>query len=255
MPKVALQSEPIVQRHVNALALATFLSDRVPDRTHKVNTGWFFESLTEGESALYILFADWCENQATQNIGLTDGLLSITKRSILAGRQTDYLLGRCVVAVRNIADRWGNELNALQSQVELMKTSSGDSKPEQALAIQLTRLRGEYLLGVLATLGFLPGYGFPTDVVQLVTTTLEDMERIKRSEPSIREDNRAKRSGFPSRNLAIAIRDYAPGTDTVLDGRVYRSGGVTLNWQIPAAMDASPEIQNLRWVWLCKLWE
>ncbi len=251
MPKVALQSEPIVQRHVNALALATFLSDRVPDRTHKVNTGWFFESLTEGESALYILFADWCENQATQNIGLTDGLLSITKRSILAGRQTDYLLGRCVVAVRNIADRWSNELNALQSQVELMKTSSGDSKPEQALAIQLTRLRGEYLLGVLATLGFLPGYGFPTDVVQLVTTTLEDMERIKRSEPSIREDNRAKRSGFPSRNLAIAIRDYAPGTDTVLDGRVYRSGGVTLNWQIPAAMDASPEIQNLRWVWRC----
>ena len=251
MPKVALQSEPIVQRHVNALALATFLSDRVPDRTHKVNSGWFFESLTEGESALYILFADWCENQATQNIGLTEGLLSITKRSILAGRPADYLLGRCVVAVRNIADRWGNELNALQSQLELMKTPLGDSKPEQALEIQLTRLRGEYLLGVLATLGFLPGYGFPTDVVQLVTTTLDDLGRRKRSDPSAREDNRAKRSGFPSRNLAIAIRDYAPGTDTVLDGRVYRSGGVTLNWQIPAEMDASPEIQNLRWVWRC----
>ena len=252
MPQVALQSEPIVQRHINALALATFLYDRVADRTLKVNTSWFFESLTEGESALYAIFADWCENEATENNNLINGLLLITKRSILAGRPADYLLGRCIVAVRTIAERWGNELNALQSQLELMKTSLGDSKPEQALEIQLKRLRGEYLLGILATLGFLPGYGFPTDIVQLVTTTMDDLERKKRPDPSIREDNRAKRSGFPSRNLAIAIRDYAPGTDTVVDGRVYRSGGVTLNWQIPADMEASPEIQNLRWVWRCE---
>jgi hypothetical protein len=36
-----------------------------------------------------------------------------------------------------------------------------------------------------------------------------------------------------------------------LDGRVYRSSGVTLNWQIPAEANAQPEIQNLRWVWRC----
>ncbi len=252
MPQVALQSEPIVQRHVNALALAAFLSDRVPDRTLKVNTGWFFESNSEGESALCNIFIDWCENQAVSIDWLTQGLLSVSRRSILAGRPAEYLLEHCVTAVGNIAERWGNELNALLSQQELVKTALGNSKPEQALEIQLKRLRGEYLLGVLASLGFLPGYGFPTDVVQLVTTTIDDLERKKRLEPSVREDNRTKRAGFPSRNLAIAIRDYAPGTDTVLDGRVYRSGGVTLNWQIPAEMDGAPEIQNLRWVWRCK---
>jgi len=251
MPQVALQSEPIVQRHVNASALAAFLSDRVPDRTHKVNTGWFFESFSEGESALCSVFADWCETQAAQNDLLTQGLFSITKRSILAGRSAGYLLERCVTAIGKIAESWGNELNALLSQQVLVKTTLGDSKPEQALEIQLKRLRGDYLLGVLATLGFLPGYGFPTDVVQLVTTTLDDLSRRNRPDPSVREDNRAKRAGFPSRNLSIAIRDYAPGTDTVLDGRVYRSGGVTLNWQIPAEMEGAPEIQNLRWVWRC----
>jgi DEAD/DEAH box helicase domain-containing protein len=251
MPQVALQSEPIVQRHVNALALAAFLSDRVPERIIKVNTGWFFESFSEGESAPCKLFADWCENQAMYIDLLAEGLLSITKRSILAGRSADYLLERCATALLKIAERWGNELSALLSQQELVKTKEGNSKPEQAIEIQLKRLRGEYLLGVLATLGFLPGYGFPTDVVQLVTTTLDDLGRRNRTDSSAREDNRAKRAGYPSRNLAIAIRDYAPGTDTVLDGRVYRSDGVTLNWQMPAEMDGSPEIQNLRWVWRC----
>ncbi len=251
MPQVALQSEPIVQRHVNALVLAAFLSDRVSERTHKVNTGWFFESISEGESTPCQLFTNWCENYAL-NLGLLkQGLFLITKRSILDGRSAEYLLERCVIALSKVAERWCNELSALVSQQELVKTREGNSKPEQAIDIQLKRLRGEYLLGVLASLGFLPGYGFPTDVVQLITTTLEDLERKNRPDLNTREDNRSKRAGFPSRNLAIAIRDYAPGTDTVLDGRVYRSGGVTLNWQLPAEMDGVPEIQNLRWVWRC----
>jgi len=60
------------------------------------------------------------------------------------------------------------------------------------------------------------------------------------------------RHGYPARELAIAIRDYAPGTDTVLDGRVYRSGGVTLNWHVPPDHEAPSEIQSLRWVWRCQ---
>ena len=52
--------------------------------------------------------------------------------------------------------------------------------------------------------------------------------------------------------MAIAVRDYAPGTDTVLDGRVYRSDGVTLNWHMPAEQEGPPEIQSLRWAWRCR---
>jgi len=137
------------------------------------------------------------------------------------------------------------------AQQRLVQTREGNSKPEQALALQLQRLRGEYLLGELANLGFLPGYGFPTNVVPFVTTTLEDLKPRSLSDSSRREDNRSRRAGYPTRHLAIALRDYAPGTDTVLDGRVYRSDGVTLNWQIPAEAEVAPEIQNLRWMWRC----
>ncbi len=38
---------------------------------------------------------------------------------------------------------------------------------------------------------------------------------------------------LPSRQLPVAIREYAPGANLVLDGRVYRSGGVTLSWHLP----------------------
>lgn len=250
MPQVALQSETIIQRHVNSMALAYFLSDRIPDKTHKVTTGWFFESTQEDESAPCDVFARWCEEQALTIECLLNGLIALTKRSIFAGKSPKFLLGACVESLARVVDKWRHELDGLLSQYEVLKTQEGNSKPEQAVQIQLARLRGEYLLGVLASMGFLPGYGFPTDVVQLVTTTLDDLSRKTKNEAT-REDNRSKRAGFPSRNLAIAIRDYAPGTDTVLDGRVYRSSGVTLNWHMPAEIESAPEIQNLRWVWRC----
>jgi DEAD/DEAH box helicase domain-containing protein len=233
-------------------ALAYFLTDRIPDKTHKVTAGWFFESTQENESAPCDVFTNWCEEQALTIERLAEGLFALTKRSIFAGRSPEYLLVGCVESLSRVVDRWRHESDGLLSQYEILKIKEGNSKPEQAVQIQLTRLRGEYLLGVLATMGFLPGYGFPTDVVQLVTTTLEDLLRKTKKEGFDREDNRSKRAGFPSRNLAIAIRDYAPGSDTVLDGRVYRSSGVTLDWHMPAEMDNAPEIQNLRWVWRCE---
>lgn len=248
LPRVALQSEPIVQRHLNALALATFLRARAPD-IRRLHTGWFFESTDAATSAPWERFADWCE-EAPSADQMAEGLAALTHRTVLAGRSAAYLLARTAQVMRRVAERWRREPDALLDQQRAVATREGNSKPEQAIAIQLQRLRGEYLLGELANLGFLPGYGFPTDVVPFVTTTVEDLQR--KSGDSEREDNRSRRAGYPSRHLTIAIRDYAPGTDTVLDGRVYRSGGVTLNWQMPAEAEAEPEIQSLRWAWRCR---
>jgi hypothetical protein len=136
--------------------------------------------------------------------------------------------------------------------LEIVKTREGNSRPEKAIDFQLKRVRKEYLLSELATRHFLPGYGFPTGVVSLITTTMEELTRRQRRSEQEREDNRAVRHGYPARELAMAIRDYAPGTDTVLDGRVYRSGGVALNWHVPPGPEGPPEIQSLRWVWRCQ---
>lgn len=250
LPQVALHSPTIVQRHLNALALARFLSHQLHN-IPKLRTGWFFETGGNQSTASADQFATWCVTKAQYDLDLTTGFAALADRTCLAGRATTDHLAQIAAAMQQVSDRWQRELDALLDQRSELQTNAGDSKPEQAIDLQLKRLRGEYLLGELANLGFLPGYGFPTDVVALVTTTMDDLAQQRSNAATQREDHRTRRAGYPSRNLALAIRDYAPGTDTVLDGRVYRSDGVTLNWHLPEELDIAPEIQDLQWLWRC----
>ncbi|MCC6707088.1 MAG: DEAD/DEAH box helicase [Gammaproteobacteria bacterium] len=251
LPTVALQSEVIVQRHVNAVVLGRFLKRHEPERVHRVQTGWFFESDDHG-SAPCERFENWLEHEAAGDETLLGGLRTVVQRTVLGGLGVTRLLSGAVVALRESVRRWRADLEGLLSQLGAVETKEGESPAEKAIYFQLKRLREEYLLGELADLGFLPGYGFPTDVVSLVTTTMDDLLARRGGGREQREDNRAQRAGFPSRNLAVALRDYAPGGDTVLDGRVYTAGGLTLNWHLPADANAANEVQSLRWLWRCK---
>ena len=105
---------------------------------------------------------------------------------------------------------------------------------------------GEFLLGSLADRGFLPGHGFPTDVVSFMPG-----KEFKSPQDVSAEGARQFRTVGPQRSLDLAIRDYAPGSEVVLDGLVYRSAGVTLNWKRPANEDNVAEVQSLRFLWRC----
>ena len=250
VPRVSLQSVPIIQRHINALSLSVFLARATPNDLLRLTAGWFFEDMNTDSSAPSERFCDWCQTEARHDDVLRHGIRQLQRRTCLDGRPAEDLLDNTAAMLRQVAESWRAEVQALLDSLDIVKTRASNSKPERAISLQLERIRREYLLSELTTRNFLPGHGFPTGVVSLVTTTMEDLER-KRREPE-REDNRAVRSGYPARELPIAIRDYAPGTDTVLDGRVYRSDGVTLNWHIPAGQEGPLEIQSLRWVWRCR---
>ena len=243
---------PIVQRHINALSLAAFLAQAAPSDFLRLTAGWFFESMNADSSAPWEHFCDWCQTDAGHNDILRSGVQQLQRRTCLDGRPVEDLLDNTATMLRQVADSWRDEIQALLDSREIVRTRAGNSRPEKAIDFQLERIRREYLLSELTTRNFLPGHGFPTGVVSLVTTTMEELERRRQNQAREREDNRAIRSGYPARELPIAIRDYSPGTDTVLDGRVYRSGGVTLNWHIPADQEGPPEIQSLRWMWRCR---
>ncbi|KPV39946.1 hypothetical protein AN478_07055 [Thiohalorhabdus denitrificans] len=253
-PRVDLRSIPIVQRHINALALATFLSANGPDSVPRLRTGWFYEASGEEDqrSTPAERFIYWCRAPESWPTDLPRGLKSLTRGSQLEGITVQELMDRTAEAMQAVSSEWLNEIRGLLAQYRELATKDGQSKPEIALNMRLDRWRREYLLRQLANQAFLPGYGFPTGVVPLVTTTAEELNRDRASNPQgEREDNRQRRAGYPTRDLAVAMRDYAPGTDTVLNGRVYRSSGVTLNWQLPVEAEGAPEIQDLRWIWQC----
>ena len=75
-------------------------------------------------------------------------------------------------------------------------------------------MTGENCLGELADRGVPPGHGFPTNVVSFVSKDKPDNDETETDGG----DNRLRRRNYPSRNLDVAIRDYAPGAEVVIDG-------------------------------------
>ncbi|CAO3444054.1 DEAD/DEAH box helicase [Azospirillum largimobile] len=251
-PSVSLDSPVIVQRHVNALLLSAFLRDHATgSNIPKLEAGAFFEPSPEAEAegrddSLVAAFQAWCENPAGLPERVATDVTVLVSGTCLEGRAG--LRFDTAVAVAEATAAWRREWQALKdTRAALATTEDGARK---ALDVQLKRLRGAYLLSELASRSVLPGYGFPTDVVSFVNTTAVRLAEAE-GDGGSRDDNRFTARGYPTRQLNLAIRDYAPGSDVVVDGLVYRSAGVTLNWKRPASDEGVREIQAIGFAWKC----
>lgn len=243
-PRVALESRPLVQRHVNALLLGRFLRLTEADGLSLEAKAFFDPDL--GEQAPWARFRAWLGADAYAEPGLADAIARVVARTTLAG--VDDLTGRCADALLPIAQAWIVERDALVQDLAATDVEAA----RRAIEVQLKRMDGEFLLGELAHAGFLPGHGFATDVVPFVALSPADREAARGATGGReREDAGSRARRFPTRQLDMAIREYAPGGDVVVDNIVYRSAGVTLNWKRPATAEESAELQSIRWFWRC----
>ncbi len=249
VPRVALDSARLVQRHVNSLCLGAYLEGR---DVRRLKTGWFFQDDGAGSSPGR-QFVEWCRFDAERDERLVTGLNRLVRGTALAAGETMSLLDTTGDAMTRSMDAWRLEADALRKDAEQFGGHESDSRAPALLAIkrQLRRLEGEYLLTELANRQFLPGYGFPTGIVSFVPTTIDELKR-RQNEREGKNESLGKRLGYPSRQMEMAIREYAPGAEIVMDGRVYESGGVTLNWHLPPGVEDLGEIQALRHVWRCR---
>ena len=248
-PKVALDSARLVQRHVNSLCLGAFLEGR---DVHRLKTGWFFQDDGSGSSPGRQFF-EWCRSDAEEDERLNAGLTRLVQGTALAASAPENLLAGAAKALARSMDAWQREVDALRKDAEQFRDEHTEVRAPAVLAIerQLRRLEEEYLLRELANRQFLPGYGFPTGVVSFIPTTIEELKRRQAAREG-REEALGKRLGYPSRQMEMAIREYAPGAEIVMDGRVYESAGVTLNWHLPPGVEGMSEVQALRHVWRCR---
>ena len=240
--RVSLSSERIVQRHVNALALTRFFStEHTVTEVHRLTAGWFFDELPDRVSVSN-RFQRWLDSAAAGDPWVKEGLKHLRRRSILEGIKVEQLLRTVAEAIREVTTKWRAEVDPLVEEESALEGNRGNRPALRAIKIQLQRLREEYLLKELALRNFMPGYGFPTQIVPFVTTTAEDLKRT----------NISSKKQYPTRDLFQAILEYAPGSDIVVDGRVLRSSGLTLNWKIPASDESVREIQAIRFAWRCR---
>jgi hypothetical protein len=159
-------------------------------------------------------------------------VLALSKPQVFSRRTADD--------ITDITETWLKEYEyAMQEKAYFEGCNESKSAALRALMAQLELLTGAYLLKELATRRFLPDYGFPTDIVAFNPI----YKAPKKSNGGWqREDKWGQSRDLPSLNRITGLREYAPGAEFVLDGLVYRSQGVTLNWK-PATQDDVKEAQ------------
>ena len=241
VPRVALESIPIVSRHLNAYLLANYLNNKFSKESlPKLKAGKFF--ISDTNVAVYERFNNWLDNDALNDTNVEKDLTTLIQGSGLSGHVVSSLLSRTESFLVTASEHWLERYNAIKNEIEnAIKSNDNEdsSSAKRRLDKQIQDMENEPLLNVLAKRGFLPGYGFPINVVELVTNN--------------KMEKRTKyRTSYPSRSLETAIREYAPGSDIVLNGSVYRSMGLQLSWNIPQSPIELKKVQQLRYVTHCE---
>ncbi|HYC66581.1 DEAD/DEAH box helicase [Brevundimonas sp.] len=250
-PKVSLESPTIARRQASAFLFARFLNQQGAE-LHKLTVGAFFglgRPETEAGPTSADAFLNWLDDAARDPTVLDclDDLLKGTPPAVdvRAGPRAELwseLRERMETVAAEILAEW--ESLARQGPNDTLTTI--ENRPRD---LQRERLEKAYLLSELAGRGFLPSYGFPTDVVQFATDTTGDRRRAQGL--GVGTENRVSSRGYPSRSRDIAVFEYAPGRGIVVDGVVRESGGVTLNWKRPVDELHVREVQSLRTVSAC----
>jgi len=229
-PQVRLDSAILVQRHVNAALLGQFLRES-GGTSVKTNMASFmgateatdapFLSDSIADDFLAALKGDWgAQESVAQALG------RLVTGTCLAGHTG--LVSRSETAFAAMRNRWRDEYEQL---VEAQAAYPDTDPAHWLYRKRAKRMREEFMMTELARRGFTPSYGFPVDVVSF--------------------DHVGKGGGEPgpSRTLDMAIREYSPGCEVVIDGLVHRSDGVLPTW---GNRNDPGSVEDLRTLFTCR---
>jgi hypothetical protein len=252
IPRVALNSVRIVQRHVQAFLVGKFFESRRLENAMRLTTAWMFV----GDPGIYAEFITWMRESAEDEVAVAEGVTSIAERSALEKESLRMILDQAALTMQRTARDWLRrrerlleEVNSVGGIVEEIRQAT----PEQiAITAQLRRLEDEFLLKELASDGFLPAHGFPINVLPFVNTSNESIRAQNGRFAEERDDNRFTIQSYPSRHLSMAIREYAPGNSVVIDNMSYLSSGLTMHWKVPPQDNEFRQTQAILSYWRCQ---
>ncbi len=228
-PAVRLDGPVLVQRHVNALLLGLYLRGAGGIRV-TTGIGTFFGATpdpaapwlpdSQAEGFLVALQGEWADSPA-----VAEALQNLVRGTVLEG-STGVTL-RATEAFERMRERWMGEYGQLLSA----QAAHPERDPAYGFYVRRAkRMREEFMISELARRGFTPAYGFPVDVV------------------AFDHVGRTGGEGGPSRPLDMAIRDYSPGAEVVIDGLVHRSDGILPTW---GNRSEPGSVEDLRTLWRC----
>ena len=209
-PVFALENEKVLYRHVFAIALAEFFAENEDvyaqnNRYNLLNAGGYErlkEFLNPPLDRLSLLLRRSVPKEMHDRLGITDGSWK------------DHLIGEngvLEIAVEN----YRTELEQLESELRRARREHNDDEAAK-LSREIQRMRSgpednaqpKALIDFLTRNNVLPKYGFPVDTVELQVG----------AQPTDAS------SGLQlSRDLQMAVAEYAPGAQVIADGKMYTS--------------------------------
>lgn len=207
-PLLKLESRQLIQRHVNALIFAEFVSKQEGCIRVTAQLRDFFMQ-NEG-IAYHDKFLTYLDKIIDGNeIGLEKAYLHLTKNTCLEDvslSDAAYSSKSDIVSVGNI---YNAHLNALEKSLSIAKDNDGNSMAVKAIERQKENFLKTSLLSYLAENSFLPSAGIPTGLVECQLDLKND-------------------GNFPTLHLSQAISAYAPGSQVVKNEWIYEPAGIRM---------------------------
>ncbi|SKC79887.1 DEAD/DEAH box helicase [Maledivibacter halophilus] len=206
-PKFKTENEKIVKRHMNASIIAAYWRTNVD--AYK-DVGTFFDE------EIYNGLLDYIDHLSNDIINYIKVFVPLNLKGkiekwISELRADNGLLNKAFIQYKSELE----ELRTLKKEA-LFKANSGESMGRYIKKIDdyVKKIKHENILSFLSKKNIIPKYGFPVDTVELVTSF--DKNSINTSY--------GKSSKLRlQRDLMIAISEYAPASEVIADGNIYKS--------------------------------
>jgi ATP-dependent helicase YprA (DUF1998 family) len=238
IPKIDPGNQQIQQRHIRAELLAQFLQNNVGTGAEKISIADFLGldaenfSLDSAESTITHL-QEWLRGDDAQEKANT--WLNKLKSKATAIELTQEFTAALSGFERTQRSDW-NDLALLLDEIyqELNTVGKNRSKRKplensrDRIENELNKIAKRRLHDELVKAAILPIYGFPIDVVRLLTG---ESNEFKSSQGKHRLE----------RDRRLALGEYAPGQEIVVDNKVYRSVGLL-----------RPQELEQKYYWVCK---
>ena len=205
-PYIKVENPRIVQRHIYSVAFAHFLREMADRQIEWRNIGEFLGKDPEKPNGLNLLKS----HLFTPTPEVQNALHDIVPESLISalGVSDDSWITDYVNLWDDVESTFNGDFDVL-TRLENEAATRRDYKAATGLKRTLTNLKGENLLSFMAKRNLLPKYGFLVDTVNLDA-----------------QFNSAGSDVELSRDLILAINDYAPGTEIVADGKKWKSAGL-----------------------------
>lgn len=202
-PNFNLDNEKILKRHIYAVALSLYL---------KINPDLYFGNNAKvfiNEKG-YLGFIDWLKSEPKELTNLLKNSMSSTNQQLKDKyiNSYDWLEDFCGEQgiFKKIITEYETNVEYLNKELKKAK-KEGDGRTITLFEKKLNRYQKNYLIEFLVRRNILPKYGFPIDSVELTQNiTAKSFKSLNLS-----------------RDLSVAIAEYAPSSEVVADGGLYTS--------------------------------